>query len=268
MALGELLRREGVDVVLLQEANVSSLEVLRDAAGLDWAVTAYDAGAPYPGGRSGRGRVTAVAGRGDEPTLARILPDLPLPERMVFARISTPLGPITMASYHAPPGVSHGFVKVQHAHALRDWVDTTGGPIVVGADANTPLVDHPEPGRVRTHWHTGSLKLRGRDGDDVVFGGAPEHRLRDAYRLYLQDHPQTWEEINRQRPDGPLAVSHRTGKRTTFPGTPRRFDTLWVSPRFGVRAMSYDYDGAVAAGSDHALVVAELTPSGGFEPAP
>ena len=32
--------------------------------------------------------------------------------------------------------------------------------------------------------------------------------------------------------------------------------------------MSYDYDGAVAAGSDHALVVAELTPSGGFEPAP
>ena len=173
MALGVLLRREGVDVVLLQEANVSSLEVLRDAAGLDWAVTAYDAGAPYPGGRSGRGRVTAVAGRGDEPTLARILPDLPLPERMVFARIGTPLGPITMASYHAPPGVSHGFVKVQHAHALRDWVDTTGGPIVVGADANTPLVDHPEPGRVRTHWHTGSLKLRGRDGDDVVFAVLP-----------------------------------------------------------------------------------------------
>lgn len=256
--LGELIRRSGVDLALLQEANPGSLDAVREAAGLDWAVSAFDAGAPLPVARSGRRRVAAVAGRGERPSCFGLLPGLELPERAVFASVTTPLGPLTVVSYHAPPGVSWGQVKVDHAHALLRWIDDTPRLLVVGADANTPDIDHPDPAQVRTHWHTGMRKLHGLPGDDVTFGGAPQHRLRDAYRRWLDEHPDIKEDIQRERPSGPLAISHRTGKRKTSPGTPRRFDALWVSPDLAVRSAQYDYTGGVAAGSDHALVIADL----------
>lgn len=265
-ALGEFLRQFGVDLVLLQEANPSSLNAVREAAGLDWSVSAFDAGAPLPGGRSGRRRVAAVAGRGERPSRFGLLHGLALPERAVWASVATTLGPLTVASYHAPPGVSWGSIKVDHAHALLRWIDNTPGPLVVGADANTPEIDHPDPAKVRTHWHTGARKLAGAPGDDITFGGTPQHRLRDAYRRWLDEHPTLKEDIEREQPSGPLAVSHRTGKRRTSLGNPRRFDVLWVSPDLAVRYAEYDYAGGIAAGSDHALVIADLAVIGPSRP--
>lgn len=260
-ALGELLKRAGVDLVLLQEANPNSLELVREAAGLDWTVSAFDAGAPTPVG-PGRRRVAAIAGKGASPGGVGFLPDLALPERMVFASVATNVGRLTVASYHAPPGVTWGRIKVDHAHALLRWIKTTSDLVVLGADANTPEVDHPDPAQVRTHWHTGSRRLAGALGDDVMFGGFPEHRLQDAYRRWLSNQPDLRARIQRESPDGPLAVSHRTGKRKSSPGTPRRFDTLWISPGLKVRSAIYDYDGAIAAGSDHALVIADVVTEG------
>lgn len=46
-SLGPLAHERGVDVVLLQEANPNSLEQFVSAAGLDWVITAFTAGAPY-----------------------------------------------------------------------------------------------------------------------------------------------------------------------------------------------------------------------------
>lgn len=178
---------------------------------------------------------------------------------MLFASVATTVGTVTFASYHAPPGVRWGLVKVEHAHALMSWIHSTPGPIIVGADANTPEIDHPDPRLVRTHWHTGRKILAGARGDDVLFGGVTEHRLDDAYRRWLDDHPKEFEAIREARPAGPLAVSHRTGKRRNSPGNPRRFDTLWVGPEFEVRSVFYDYEGAIAAGSDHALMFADVT---------
>ena len=94
-----------------------------------------------------------------------------------------------------------------------------------------------------------------------MFGGRPEHRLDDAYRRWLDEHPKELEQIRVERPDGPLAVSHRTGKRRDSPGFPRRFDGLWISPEIEVSSISYHYEAAIAAGSDHALVVGEFTSS-------
>lgn len=257
--LGRLLERSRVDLVLVQEANASSLDALAEAAGLDWAVSAFDAGAPIPASRSGRHRVAALAGRGERPRDIGVLADLALPERMVFASLRTTVGLLTVASYHAPPGVSWGSVKVDHAQALLRWVNATRGPIIVGADANTPEIDHPDRELVRTHWHTGIRKLAGAPGDDATFGGFPRHRFDDAYRRWVDAHPDELDIIRRERPNGPLAVSHRTGKRRDSPGFPRRFDALWVGPEFEVQSISYDYEGAIAAGSDHALVVADLS---------
>jgi endonuclease/exonuclease/phosphatase family metal-dependent hydrolase len=54
-------------------------------------------------------------------------------------------------------------------------------------------------------------------------------------------------------------VSYRTGKRKTHPGTDRRFDSIWVSHHFAVDAIAYPYDASIAAGSDHAAIIADLS---------
>jgi hypothetical protein len=257
--LGALLKRFDVDLLLAQELHLASRETLVQSAGLTWIRTAFDAGAPVPRSGSGRRRVTAIAGHGAPPERVGALGHLPLPERMVYAAVATPIGQLMLASYHAPPGVSWGHVKVQHAQSLLAWVNTTPGPVVVGADANTPEVDHPDRDQVRTHWHTGRRRLGGQTGDDVMFGGRPEHQLDDAYRRWVDEHPEELEQIRAERPAGPLATSHRTGKRRDSRGFPRRFDALWIGPEIEVASIDYLYEAGIAAGSDHALVVAELT---------
>lgn len=257
--LGALLKHCDVDLLLAQEFNQSSRDALAESAGFMWVRTAFDAGAPTEHIGSGRRRVTAIAGRGAPPDRVGVLGQLPLPERLVVGSVDTPIGQLMLASYHAPPGVSWGAIKVRHAHGLLEWVNATPGLLVVGADANTPEVDHPDRDRVRTHWHTGQRRLGGQPGDDVMFGGNPGHRLDDAYRRWLDDHPAELEQIRAERPDGPLAISYRTGKRRASLGSPRRFDALWVSPEVEVVTIEYHYEAAIAAGSDHALVVATLT---------
>jgi hypothetical protein len=36
-------------------------------------------------------------------------------------------------------------------------------------------------------------------------------------------------QLRASKPSGPLAVTHRTGRRRNSPGTDRRFDPVWVS---------------------------------------
>lgn len=231
-ALGELLKQFDVDLLLAQEVNLASCKTLLESAGLSWIRTAFDAGADIDLVGSGRRRATAIAGRGAAPDHVGMLPRLTLPERMVYANVASSIGPLAVASYHAPPGVSWGEVKVKHAHGLMEWVNATPGPIVVGADANTPEIDHPDPAQVRTHWHTGRRRLAGRPGDDVMFGGHPAHRLRDAYRQWLEQHPSDLEQIRATRPEGPLAITHRTGKRRDSVGGAASLRRLVGQSRF------------------------------------
>jgi hypothetical protein len=102
---------------------------------------------------------------------------------------------------------------------------------------------------------TGTPALEGSPGDDQMFGGHPHHRLGDALRRWLDEHP---EQRDQNRPNGRPAVSHYTGRRAGSPGNPRRFDTLWISPDLSLTDILYDYDAAIEAGSDHALVIATM----------
>lgn len=263
-AVGERSHRQAVfaaqlnlDLLLVQEANPRSLDSFRTRCGFDWAVSTADLAIVLP--EEGR-RVlpAAVLGRGAPPRSAKLLIDAPLPERLVVTELDTVIGSLTAVSYHAPPGVNWRLKKVEQALLLSRWLGTVDGPIIVGADMNTPDIDHPDRESVRTHWHTGMRKLKGEPGDDLMFGGSPSHALDDAFRLLLDEHPDDLARIREERPDGPLAISHRTGRTGTSPGVPRRYDTIWISKHLRVAAMSYDYDSAVPSCSDHALVHAEL----------
>jgi len=61
---GGLLRELAPDLMLLQEVNPGSSEVLREAAAADWIVRAIDLRTPEPDGSPRRWRGVAIAGRG------------------------------------------------------------------------------------------------------------------------------------------------------------------------------------------------------------
>lgn len=148
--------------------------------------------------------------------------DVPLPERLLIGRLSVGGELITVASYHAPPGVSWHEKKPQQAVTFARWLATQTGPVMFGADANTPETDHPDLARNRTHWHTGDRHLKGAPGDDQLVGPTTIHQLRDALRCWFQDHPEQLELVRKEFPSGPLRVSHYTGCRRIRPGNPRQ----------------------------------------------
>jgi endonuclease/exonuclease/phosphatase family metal-dependent hydrolase len=252
-----LLRELAPDVSCLQEVNAHAIQGLRLEAGFSWLIPGRAVDSSNPGSRRSA-YLAAVAGT--DRLTASALPALkvPFPERIAMARITFEARDVVVSSYHAPPGASWGILKVEQARKFTDWLVRQRGSALLGADANTPAVDAIDFAETRTHWHTGRRILKGTPGDDVLWGPQKTHVLQDALRRWLQSHPENLESIRSVRPDGPLLISHRTGRRKGLEGTPRRFDSIWVSDDFAVINVSYLYAEALAAGSDHAVVVADV----------
>lgn len=259
---GALLRELAPDLMLLQEVNPRSSESLRKAAGADWMVRAIDLRTAKPDDTSVRRRGVAIAGRALPLCRSWLLDEIQLPERILIIETQTPEGtPFIAVSYHAPPGVSWKLVKPRQAVTFASWLSSQNGPLLFGADANTPLLDAFDFANTRTHWHTGSRKLRGELGDDLLFGHDKKHDLKDALRCWLDVRPDEMDRL-RAVPSGPLAITHRTGKRKNSLGTDRRFDSVWLSRHWVVRHIEHLYDAGIKAGSDHAPVVVDIDLTG------
>jgi endonuclease/exonuclease/phosphatase family metal-dependent hydrolase len=255
---GGLLRQLAPDLMLLQEVNPSSSDYLAETAGADWIVTAIDRRTPEPDDQPVRGHGVAIAGHGPRPSRSWLLDDIGLLERILLIETQIEGTPFIAASYHAPPGVTYGIVKPRQAVAFASWLTTQNGPLLFGADANTPLIDAIDFVDTRTHWYTGRRRLKGEPGDDLLFGPAKVHDLDDALRRWLAVHPDEIDRLRASNPLGPLAITHRTGRRKSSPGTGRRFDSVWVSRHWVVRHIEHLYEEGIAAGSDHAAVVVDL----------
>lgn len=257
-AQASLLRSLDPQIVLLQEVNAASTTAYRTGCDLTWLTCSRS----EPLNRFERKRRPGAAIGGRNVELVEALPELagaPLPERMhrAIARINT--RQVVLASYYAPPGVSFGYKKVENALAFLAWIQRIDSPLLVGADANSPRIDHPEFSRTRSWWHTGSRMLRGRPGDDGLWGPNLQHKLQDALHVWLEGRPDELAAIVAERPEGPLAISHWTGKRLLAPsaGTARRYDSIWLSDHFSVLGIDYLTD-LMPTLSDHAPVVADL----------
>jgi exonuclease III len=255
---GGLLRKRAPDLMLLQEVNPGSSEVLAEAAGADWMVRAIDLRTPVPNDSPVRWRGVAIAGHGLRPCRSWLLGEIPQSERILLIETQTEGTPFIAVSYHAPPGVTYGIVKPRQAVAFASWLSTQNVPLLFGADANTPLIDALDFADTRTHWHTGHRKLQNEPGDDRLFGPGKVHDLDDALRRWLALHPNEMDRLRANKPFGPLAITHWTGRRRDSPGTPRRFDSVWVSRHWVVRHIEHLYEEGIAAGSDHAPVMVDL----------
>src|SRR5258706_8867508 len=254
---GDLLRTLSPELILLQEANPGSADVLRQAAGADWLIRAVELRSRDPDDRPVRSRGVAIAGRGQPPARAWLPAAVALPDRILAAQMKFGGLLLPAVSYHAPPGVSWGLIKPA---AFASWLATVTGPVILGADASTPETDAADFALARTHCHTGDRHLRGERGDDLLFGPGKIPGLDDALRQWLAGHPDAAAAVAADRPLGPLAITHRTGKRKNSPGTGRRFDSIWITPHWTVQHIDDLYDDAIHAGSDHAIVITDLTP--------
>lgn len=260
---GDLLRKLAPDLMLLQELNPGSSTALKEAAGADWMIRAIDLRIPEPHDAPVRPHGVAIAGNGSPPGRSWLLEGIRQSERILIIETQTDGTPFIAVSYHASPGVAFGIVKPQQAVAFASWLITQNGPLLLGADANTPLIDALDFANTRTHWHTGHRRLLGEPGDDRLFGPAKVHDLDDALRRWLALHPDELVRLYASDPSGPLAITHRTGKRKNSPGTGRRFDSVWVSRHWVVRHIEHLYEEGIAAGSDHAPVMVDLELAGG-----
>jgi endonuclease/exonuclease/phosphatase family protein len=257
-AQASFLRSLDPDIVLLQEVNAASLTAYQVGSNLTWLTCSRS----EPLSRFERKRRPAAAIGGRDVELAEVLPELaaaPLPERIHRAIVRIGDKDVVLASYYAPPGVTFGYTKVENALAFLAWIQGIDSPIVIGADANSPKIDHPEFAHSQSWWQTGSRKMRGRPGDDSLWGPNLQHNLQDALRVWLNLRPADLAALVAERPTGPIAISHWTGKRLLIPGSgvARRYDSIWLSHDFAVLGVEYLTD-LMPTLSDHAAVVADL----------
>jgi exonuclease III len=191
-----------------------------------------------------------VPGSADESDIDRCTP---FAERAIAATVELGGSRVTMCSFHAPFSANEAWRVKRKNRAYRAVSDFLANePVaVVGLDGNL--------------W-ADPIDLSSFDAGDGQSEVTAFHRrdaahgLVDVYRKFLEDQPADLEQIRTARPNGPLAVTY---KRAGSGGD--RMDRIYASPSFDVRRVEHVYERAVAAGSDHGAVVANLQRTEGGE---
>lgn len=252
-----LVAEQDFDLLCLQECTPPGFE--RFKRHFDWGFSAMDP--EWLGGvTTKRTHGVAVLGRARfDATVRPPPPRLLAPEKLLAVDLRGPGGmAFTVASYHAYAGRKgpDELDKPRLTSQVAMWAEAEDGPTILAMDANSPWVDHPDPDQVECCFDTPDARHFERR---LLHVSEARHGLNDALRTWLADHPDALARIRADRPTGPLAVSHRTGRTNERLGNPRRYDHIYASADFEVRDVQYLYDEAIEAGSDHALVVCELT---------
>ena len=157
MACAEYLAALQPDVVLLQDVNGSGAPILLDGIAATWHVLTEPPVIEGELSPASRRHLTMIAGTVGLVAAPATLPAVPMPERLAVAELLVTGWPtVTLLSYYAPPGVRWKIIKPRQAVATAQWLAQRVGPVVLGADANTPQLDPVDPVGYRTHWPTGA----------------------------------------------------------------------------------------------------------------
>jgi hypothetical protein len=272
--LAQLIADQEPDIALLQECRKGWLEMVCEMAGLR-GIYSHDVEPALAFPPDGCGiavrppfRIEAtrrIAPERFQPGAigAAIPEDTPagyeeMPERLacrysartLLAELSADGQRFTVGSFHATPGTGkvggarvHEWKPFFHggvALALAE-LDT---PFLFAIDANEPLSEASDS--VTFHWADGDP---GQRKLVALLGLAPEHRARDLLRESLTDTGES-----------PAAARYLTMTYSVGGDDGgRRFDSIWATPDFQLARFETHYEEAVAAGGDHALLVADLT---------
>ena len=161
------------------------------------------------------------------------------PERTLVTEVEIAGSRVRSLNFHSLTGVDYKKAKSSNFASIADYLESCDIDFLC-CDANEPKTDSMCEADVEyfDNRDKGSCAA-------MVFGAGSRHGLLDSYKTHLRN---TGAEVNKS----PLATSHLVA------GHPRRYDHIFHAPRWHVMAMSYDYDSAVCASSDHAIVVADF----------
>jgi len=237
-----LLDRMTPDIVLLQDVALPAAQAMRDSRSTG---TVLDTWHDREGAGQRRGGCLIASSPSWQLRLSP-LPAASVTDGCVLCGTavcnSTAL---FLVSCYAPTNAGpHRSDRPAFFTALAHQLAAAPAPLILGMDANGPRVDHPDP----THsvWWTPEEAA-------VLGSGTPTS---DALRLWYADHPADFQHRARYYPHGPLADSFHRGRKGKYVRS--RYDSIRVSPGIRVLDVCYLYDDAIRAGSDHALVVADI----------
>ena len=246
----ELLDRSDAQLLLAQEVTPASLDRLR-TAGWDGAGALELLPDDHVERADARPRFGCAVLARDPVTVldAEVLARAPSPVRTLAADVEVAGVTVHAVSAALPPGSMWGRAAKQgQAEVLNAHLRGRVGPTLVGMDRNGPKFERWDPND--TVWW-------GEDSPEF-FADDADHGLADVLDTFHELHPERAEAGRARRPVGPRAVSYV--ERRARPPIARRYDLILASHNWGVLDVTYDYEGALEAGSDHAIVTCRLHP--------
>lgn len=236
------------DVLALQVVTPALLEAIRDAGIAEVAAFPAESAERFTSGLLARNGFTLGQ--------VSLLGESPQPRRGVWAHAETNGTGFDVLSWHAPNAANRENRTLKRAGyiAFDAWSRRRRGPLLVGTDANhgsfyTREEDFPGSPFKLDFPHDAWW-------EENRFWTDPTPHLADVWLEYLDEQPEALARVRANWTGGPSAVSYTRGS-AKMP-VPDRFDYVLASPEFTIRKVAYDYEGGVAARSDHAFLGAEL----------
>lgn len=146
---------------------------------------------------------------------------------------------IRSLNFHSLTGVDYKKAKSSNFATLADHMLDYSFDFFA-CDANEPKIDSIYTEEIEFFDNRDKGKCAG-----LVFGVPSVHNLQDALKTKLKKQ-------NIQHLDEPLAVSHKVR------GKPRRYDHVFHGEKWLVDNVHYDYETAIQATSDHAIVICDF----------
>lgn len=242
------LSKRKPDIVALQEVNSNSLSELHDRLpliGLSNILDNVSLAAQF--GR--KNYYALIASRWPLTLLPQHNFDIPFPESVLSANISTPEFKLEVHLAHIPPGTSHGWKKVETFEGIyKHLAHSAILPRILCGDFNSPRLELPN-GQVLTWGQTEKGNIRkGRErwdaGERSVIQGLAVYDLVDIFRLL---HGYEAQEFS-------LSMNYR-GKITY-----RRFDHVFASKALNPIACHYLHKFREQGMSDHSPIEVDFSP--------
>lgn len=230
-------------IVHLQEVSSASFRTLCEL--LNPSACAFSLDHRAPGQNEGQNRNMGVAtlSFGGRLLSSQLVDRSVFPERTLVTEIEFTDARIVCLNFHSLTGVDYKKAKSSNFASIADFMQTETLDFLA-CDANEPKVDSLLGNEVKFF----DNRDKGRCAA-MIFGENSGHNLIDSYKSYLR-------KSGVGSDTSPLATSHVVGGRHC------RYDHIYHALRWDVTTMTYDYESARKATSDHAIVVADFSRDG------
>ena len=161
----------------------------------------------------------------------------PFPDRTMYITINNENKSVKILALHSLTGCGYYRSKSVQYDSFAEFIDTYR-PDIIGIDANEPQVDHYDMKQMQ-FFDNGP-------GAKHFFNEMADIGLTDSY-VRANGEESYIEGV-------PLTKSHNIRRKGAV-----RYDFLFVRDSYEIKSLMYNYDDAVASGSDHAIIVGEVS---------